>query len=127
MGIGLFQIGARLGYAIDLREDLVLVLQIFAGHRTESLLLALQIVVERKQVVFAGVEEIVHAFLLLGPQVELLGGLLVVPEAAGRCKRGSAMEGLTACGGAKPTAFAHAASHAHHAAPGAATALRVRL
>lgn len=129
MGSGLFQVGARLAYAIDLGKDLALVLHVFAGHRVISQLLVLQIVIERHQVVFAGVEQVIHPLLLIWAQVQAFDGLLVVPEAQGWGEHRSVVYRL-AGGDVRPTKIASSPSHAEaaasHSTSTTAAALRVR-
>jgi hypothetical protein len=84
MGVCLFQRGSGLGHAIDLSEQGVLV-----GHRSihqslHTLLFLLQSFVSTEESGAILVENVVHLLLLFGPQVKILGEVLVVPPAAGR-------------------------------------------
>ena len=83
MGVFLFEIGAGLGDAVDGREDLGFVLKVRAGEIGEADLFALEVGVEVGDGGPVGLEDGVHAALLIGREVELFGGAVVVPPATG--------------------------------------------
>ncbi len=78
----LLKVVARVGDTVDGGEDPGFVAQIGAGDGGEVGLFVLEVGVEAGQGGAVGLEDVVHAVLLIGAQVELADGGVVVPPAA---------------------------------------------
>src|ERR1035441_5714295 len=81
-GIGLFQFGAGLRDLVDLSQDFGLVGGVGGHHRLHGDFFLLQIGVEVDQAQATLLEDVIHFFLLVGVEAELLDHLRVVPPAA---------------------------------------------
>ena len=78
----LLEVVAGVGDAVDGGEDPGLVTQVGARDGGEVGLFTLEIGVEGGEGGAVGLEDVVHAVLLVGGEVELADGLVVVPPAA---------------------------------------------
>src|ERR1035438_841184 len=81
-GIGLFQFGAGLRHLVDLSQDFGFVGRVGGHYRLHGDFFLLQIGVEVDQAQAILLQDVIHLFLLVGVEVELLDHLRVVPPAA---------------------------------------------
>ena len=82
MGVFLFEVGAGVGDAVDGGEDFVFVLEVGVGEAGETGFFALEVGVEVDEGGLVGLEDIVHAVLLIGVEFEFADGAVIVPPAA---------------------------------------------
>ena len=82
MGFLFFQIAAGSGDAVDGGEDLGLVLEVGAGEAGEANLFALEVGEEVDEGWLIGLEDAIHAGLLIGAEAEFVGGAVIVPPAS---------------------------------------------
>src|ERR1039458_4836657 len=81
-GIGLFEFGAGLRDLVDLSQDLGFVGRLGCHHRLHGDFFPLRIGVEIDEAQAILLEDVIHLFLLVGAEAELLDHLRVVPPAA---------------------------------------------
>jgi len=133
VGVFLFEIAAGVGDAVDCGEDFGLVAKVGVGEAAEVHLFALEVGVEVGDGGPVGLEDGVHAALLIGGEVELFGGAVVVPPAAGGAKleahaglavgvEGGAIDGA-GCGSGAAAGHHPAGGAGSHGMSAAATAV----
>src|ERR1039457_5813530 len=81
-GIGLFEFGAGLRDLVDLSQDFGFVGRVGCHHRLHGDFFPLRIGVEIDEAQAILLEDVIHLFLLIGAEAELLDHLRVVPPAA---------------------------------------------
>lgn len=90
----LLEVAAGLGYAVDGGEDFGFVAKLGGREGGEVGLFVLEVGVEVDEGGAVGLKDTVHALLLVGAEVELFDGLVVVPPAASEAEEKAEVRGF---------------------------------